>query len=181
MPTKKRCGWAKSENMQGYHDEEWGVPVRDDISLFELLTLEGAQAGLSWSTVLAKREGYRKAFASFDPGRVSGFTAADVRRLLANDGIIRHRGKIEGTIKNAKALLALRRDGTAFTDFIWSFVNGRPIQNAFKGRPAETELSRAMSKALRARGFTFVGPTICYAFMQAAGLVNDHLAGCEFR
>ena len=178
MPAKKRCAWAKGEDMISYHDEEWGVPVRDDITLFELLILEGAQAGLSWSTVLNKRAGYRKAFASFDPERVSRYTAADVRRLLANDGIIRHRGKIEGTITNAKALLALRRDGTTFSDFVWNFVGGRAIQNAFKGRPAETQISRAMSKALRTRGFTFVGPTICYAFMQAAGLVNDHTTDC---
>lgn len=165
--------------MARYHDEEWGVPVRDDVTLFELLTLEGAQAGLSWSTVLAKREGYRKAFASFDPERVSRYGAEDVNRLLRNAGIIRHRAKIEATIGNARALCDLRRDGTTFTDFVWTFVGGRPIQNAFRGRrPTETEVSRAMSRMLQARGFTFVGPTICYAFMQAAGLVNDHTVHC---
>ena len=173
-----RCGWAQGEALARYHDDEWGVPVRDDAMLFELLTLEGAQAGLSWSTVLAKRDAYRKAFADFDPETVSRYTDEDVRKLLADAGIIRHRGKIETTIANARALLALRRD-TRFADFVWSFVGGRSVQNAWKGKPpAETNASRAMSKALRARGFRFVGPTICYAFMQAAGLVNDHTVKC---
>ena len=165
--------------MARYHDEEWGAPVREDAQLFELLTLEGAQAGLSWSTVLAKREAYRKAFADFDPETVSRYRDDDVRRLLDDAGIIRHRGKIEATIANARALLDVRREAKRFGDFVWSFVQGRPIQNAWRGQhPAETGVSRAMSRALRARGFRFVGPTICYAFMQAAGLVNDHTVDC---
>ena len=177
--AKIRCAWAQGEAMARYHDEEWGVPVRDDAALFELLTLEGAQAGLSWSTVLAKRDAYRKAFADFDPETVSLYTDADVRRLLGDDGIIRHQGKIEATVTNARAVLELRRQGTRFADFIWGFVEGRAVINAWKGKPpAETNASRAMSKALRARGFRFVGPTICYAFMQAAGLVNDHTVRC---
>ena len=165
--------------MARYHDEEWGVPAREDTALFELLTLEGAQAGLSWSTVLAKRDAYRKVFADFDPETVSRYTDQDVRRLLGDGSIIRHRGKIEATIGNARALLELRRAGTRFADFIWSFVNDTPVQNACRGQhPTETATSRAMSRALRARGFRFAGPTICYAFMQAAGLVNDHTIEC---
>ena len=165
--------------MARYHDGEWGVPVRDDVALFELLTLEGAQAGLSWSTVLSKREAYRQAFDRFDPEAVGRYTERDVRQLLDNDGIIRHRAKIETTIGNAQAVLDAQRTHGSFATLIWSFVDGRPIQNAWKARhPAETDVSRAMSRELRARGFRFVGPTICYAFMQAAGFVNDHTVDC---
>jgi DNA-3-methyladenine glycosylase I len=157
------------------------VPLHDDRALFELLTLEGAQAGLSWSTILAKREAYRRAFARFDPAAVARFTARDVTRLLADAGIVRHRGKIEATITNARAFLAVQREHGRFDRFLWAFVGGRPIQNRWRTPrevPAETEVSGALSRDLRARGFKFVGATICYAFMQAAGLVNDHLVTC---
>jgi DNA-3-methyladenine glycosylase I len=167
--------------MIAYHDCEWGVPLHSDRGLFELLTLEGAQAGLSWSTVLQRRSGYRRAFAGFDPKRVAGFTAATVARLLRDPGIIRHRGKIESTVANARALLEVQREHGSFAAYLWSHVGGRPIQGRRRRPrevPAETALSREISRGLKRRGFTFVGPTICYALMQAAGLVNDHLVSC---
>ena len=166
--------------MVAYHDEEWGVPSHDERHLFELLTLEGAQAGLSWSTILRKREGYRRAFAGFDPDAVARFGEHDVERLLADEGIVRHRGKIESTVDNARALLRLR-DEQPFATYVWSFVGGEPRVNAWRALaelPAETEESKALSRDLRRRGFRFVGPTTLYAFMQAAGLVNDHVVGC---
>lgn len=178
---KRRCAWAAEEPNRTYHDREWGVPERRERRLFELLVLEGAQAGLSWTTILRKRAAYRRAFARFDPVRVARFGPARVRRLLADAGIVRHRGKIEGAIANARAVLALRRQDGSFARFLWSFVGGRPVQTRRRTRrdvPAVTDLSRAMSRALRERGFSFVGPTICYAFMQASGMVNDHTAGC---
>ena len=178
----RRCHWAGGEpQMIAYHDREWGVPLRSDRGLFELLTLEGAQAGLSWSTVLQRRSGYRRAFAAFDPKRVARFTAATVARLLRDPGIIRHRGKIESTVANARALLELQREHGSFAAYLWSQVGGRPIQGRRRRPreiPAETALSREISRGLKRRGFTFVGPTICYALMQAAGLVNDHLVSC---
>jgi DNA-3-methyladenine glycosylase I len=167
--------------MTAYHDKEWGVPVHDDRLLFEFLILEGAQAGLSWLTILKRRESYREAFAGFDPEAVARFGPRQVRSLMANPGVIRNRLKIEGAIKNARAFLAVREEHGAFAPYIWSFVNGRPIVN----RPASTDRlpatspqSGAMSKALKKRGFTFAGTTICYAFMQATGMVNDHVRGC---
>jgi DNA-3-methyladenine glycosylase I len=174
-----RCPWVP-ENVPEYvvyHDEEWGLPSHDDRHLFELLVLEGAQAGLSWLTILRKREGYRRAFAEFDVEAVARFGEGDVRRLLADPGIVRHRGKIEAAIGNAKVALELE----SLDDFLWSFVDGRPLQNSWKALreiPAETPASKAMSKELKRRGFRFVGPTTCYAFMQAAGLVNDHTVDC---
>jgi len=176
-----RCAWAAGELERRYHDEEWGVPLRDDRGLFELLVLEGAQAGLSWSTILRKREAYRRAFAGFDAAAVAEYSARDVRRLLGDVGIVRNRLKIESTIANARALLAVRREQRSFTDYVWQFVNGYPRQNSWRAPaevPAETEASRSLSRDLRRRGFRFVGPTICYAFMQAAGLVNDHTTNC---
>ena len=174
-----RCEWAGSAPaMLAYHDEEWGVPTRDEHELFELLTLEGAQAGLSWSTILGKRAGYRSAFEGFDAGAVAAFGAADVERLVQDASIVRNRLKIESTIANARAVVAL--DG-GFPDLVWSFVGGEPRRNAWTQLgelPAETAESKAMSKELKRRGFRFVGPTVCYAFMQAAGLVNDHVTSC---
>jgi DNA-3-methyladenine glycosylase I len=177
--TRSRCGWVPETDplYVAYHDEEWGVPSHDDRHLFELLVLEGAQAGLSWATILRKREGYRRAFAGFDPAEVARFGARDVERLLADAGIVRNRLKIESAIANARATLELE----GLDKFLWSFVGGRPLQNSWKTIreiPAETAESRAMSKELKRRGFRFVGPTICYAFMQAAGLVNDHVVDC---
>ena len=176
-----RCEWAGSDPaMVAYHDEEWGVPTRDERELFELLTLEGAQAGLSWSTILRKREGYRRAFAGFDPEAVAAFGPDDVERLLADPGIVRNRLKVESTIANAQAVLALRDEG-GLAELVWSFVGGEPRLNGWErlaDLPAETEESRAMSKELKRRGFRFVGPTVCYAFMQAAGLVDDHVRSC---
>ena len=174
-----RCEWAGSDpRMVAYHDEEWGVPERDERKLFELLTLEGAQAGLSWSTILNKREGYRAAFAGFDPVAVARFGPDDVERLLADPGIVRNRLKVESTVANAQAVLAL--DG-GFVDLLWSFVDGEPIVGGWTKLgelPTETAESRAMSKELKRRGFRFVGPTVCYAFMQATGLVDDHVTAC---
>ena len=166
--------------MIAYHDDEWGVPVHDEIRLLEMLCLEGAQAGLSWNTILNKREGYRKAFAGFDPPKVARFTPARVERLLQDPGIVRNRMKVESVIRNAKCVMALRQDGS-LDDLVWSFVDGAPIVNRWKklgSTPAETPASRAMSKDLKKRGFGFVGPTVCYAFMQSVGLVNDHLTTC---
>ena len=179
--TAKRCRWARDPLDVVYHDEEWGVPVHDDRVLFEFLILEGAQAGLSWSTILKKRAGYRRAFAGFDPRRVARFSAVDKRRLLADDGIVRHPGKIDATVDNARAFLAVQAEHGAFTDYLWGFVDGRPLQprrRSFSEVPAETKISQKLSADLRRRGFRFVGPTICYAFMQAVGLVNDHTVDC---
>jgi DNA-3-methyladenine glycosylase I len=176
-----RCVWAKSELDVRYHDEEWGVPLHDDVGLFELLSLEGAQAGLSWSTILRKRAGYRRAFAEFDPRRVARFTAARIERLLGDDGIVRHRGKVEATVGNARAVLAIQREHGSFDAYLWRFVDGRVTQNrwtSWRKVPAATPVSQALSRDLVRRGFRFVGPTICYAFMQAAGMVNDHTVDC---
>ena len=180
---RPRCAWGDTpdEQYRAYHDEEWGVPVRDERHLFELLILEGAQAGLSWNTILRKRDGYRRAFAGFDPAAVAAFGEADVARLLADAGIVRNRAKVGAAIDNARATLELRAAGPGLVDHLWSFVGGRPMVNRFATLgtiPAETDESRAMSRDLRARGFRFVGPTICYALMQSAGLVNDHEVGC---
>ena len=177
-----RCEWAEgSEAMLRYHDEEWGLPQHHDARLFELLTLEGAQAGLSWSTILARREGYRRAFDGFDINRIAAYTDADVARLLADTGIVRNRAKVVATVANARASLRAREQFGSLDAFLWHFVGGQPIQNAWQSLqelPAETVESKAMSKELRKRGFGFVGPTICYAFMQATGMVNDHLVSC---
>ena len=178
----RRCGWAESDPLLlEYHDAEWGVPSRDDRHLFELLSLEGAQAGLSWTTILRKREGYRKAFAGFEPSAVARFRPERIERLLQNPDVVRHRGKLESVPANARAVLALRREGRSFADVLWKFSGGKPRKNAWKSSrdvPAETPESREMSRELRRLGFQFVGPTICYAFMQAVGMVNDHLVGC---
>jgi len=178
---KRRCAWARGEPDVRYHDEEWGVPLHDDRRLFEMLILEGAQAGLSWSTILRKRDAYRRAFDRFDPTKVARYTAARVARLLADDGIVRNRAKIAATVANAAAFLAVQREHGSFDAYVWRFVGGRPLQNAprsLREVPAETEQSRALSRDLRQRGFRFVGPTICYAFMQATGMVNDHTVDC---
>jgi DNA-3-methyladenine glycosylase I len=167
--------------MVRYHDREWGVPVHDDRRLFEFLILEGAQAGLSWSTILNKRQAYRGAFAGFDPGTVARFTAARTRALLRDEGIVRNRAKIAATVANARAFVALQREAGSFAAWLWRYVDDRPVQNRWRQSsqvPAETEVARALSRDLKARGFRFVGPTICYAFMQATGMVNDHLVGC---
>jgi DNA-3-methyladenine glycosylase I len=178
---KRRCVWARGELEAAYHDREWGVPIHRDRLLFELLILEGAQAGLSWSTILRKRGAYRKAFDAFDPKKVARYSAARVRRLMNDEGIVRNRAKIEATIANARAFLAVQREHGSFDAYIWQFVGGRPTQNAWRRQgecPAETDASRAMSRDLFRRGFRFVGPTICYAFMQATGMVNDHITTC---
>jgi len=176
-----RCAWAATPLSIAYHDEEWGVPVHDDRVLFEFLVLEGAQAGLSWETILRKREGYREAFAAFDPARVARFTPARVERLLTNPDIVRHRLKVESAVSNARALLAVQREFGSFDAYVWRFVDGTPRVNrprTMRQVPARTGQSDALSKDLRGRGFRFVGSTICYAFMQAMGLVNDHLVTC---
>ena len=178
-----RCGWAANASPFDieYHDTEWGVPVHDDNVLFEFITLEGAQAGLSWSTILNKREGYRRAFASFDPARVSRFTAARQEKLKANPAIVRNKLKISSTVTNAQAFLAVQAEFGSFDTYLWNFVDGKPLQNRRKKSadvPASTPLSDALSKDLKKRGFRFVGTTICYAFMQATGMVNDHLVSC---
>jgi DNA-3-methyladenine glycosylase I len=179
-----RCSWSSigSDPLYlAYHDEEWGVPSRDDRHLFELLVLEGAQAGLSWSTILHKREGYRRAFAGFDPERVARFGARQVERLLGDAGIVRNRLKITSTIDNARGVLAVQEERGSLADYLWDFVGGKPIVGRFRTLaeiPAETDESLAMSKDLKRRGFRFVGPTICYAFMQATGMVNDHVTSC---
>ena len=181
-PDLPRYTWPGSDPLYvAYHDHEWGVPLRDSRALFEMLQLEGAQAGLSWITILRKRENYRRAFDGFDPVKVARYTPAKIEKLMANEGIVRNRLKIEGVVTSAKAYLALEKEGVAFSDFLWNFVDGEPILNRLKAGgpiPAETEISRAMSKALKKRGFKFVGPTIVYAFMQAVGMVNDHLVTC---
>jgi DNA-3-methyladenine glycosylase I len=177
----KRCGWAGTETSITYHDMEWGVPVYDDHKLFEFLTLEGAQAGLSWETVLKKREAYRLAFSAFDPVQVAEYTQADVQRLLLNAEIIRNRLKVGSTVTNAQAFLQVQHDFGSFSAYMWRFVNGTPIVNSRKSLadiPASTSESDAFSKDLKRRGFRFVGTTICYAFMQAIGMVNDHTTDC---
>jgi DNA-3-methyladenine glycosylase I len=180
---RRRCAWAGSTDPLyfAYHDEEWGVPVHDDRRLFEMLTLEGAQAGLSWSTILHKREGYRRAFAGFDIAKVARFDARKVERLLADPSIVRNRLKVASTVANAKAVRAVQRERGSLDAYLWSFVDGEPIVSRWRRLdqlPAETPLSHEISKDLKRRGFRFVGPTVIYAFMQAVGIVNDHVAGC---
>jgi DNA-3-methyladenine glycosylase I len=178
-----RCAWVPPGDplYLAYHDEEWGVPSRDERHLFEMLVLEGAQAGLSWATILRKREGYRRAFAGFDVDAVARFGPADVERLLADPGIVRNRLKVESAVANAHAALAVREEHGSLAAYLWSFVGGEPIRNGWTALgelPAETAESKTMSKDLKRRGFRFVGPTVCYAFMQATGLVNDHVVSC---
>ena len=176
-----RCGWASSEQMIRYHDEEWGVPLHDDRALFEFLILEGAQAGLSWSTILNKRENYRRAFDNFDAKRIAGYDQRKIKQLLADSGIVRNRLKIAASVENAKAFLRVQEEFGSFDKYIWQFVGGRPRVNgprSLKRVPARTPESDAMSKDLKRRGFKFVGSTICYAFMQAVGMVNDHVVTC---
>ncbi|HEV8239879.1 MAG TPA: DNA-3-methyladenine glycosylase I [Thermoanaerobaculia bacterium] len=180
---RRRCAWVAnaSPRMLAYHDEQWGVPVRDDRQLFAKLILDGAQAGLSWSTILAREEGYYRAFHDFDPARIARYGDKDVARLLADPGIIRNRAKVRSAIANARAYLKLQEEEGSFADWLWRFVDGEPVRNRWRDSkqvPAETPLSQAVSKSLRERGFTFVGPTIVYAFMQAVGMVNDHLVSC---
>ena len=179
--AKKRCFGGDSPLYQRYHDEEWGVPVHDDRTLFEFLILEGAQAGLSWSTILNKRENYRRLFDGFDPERVARFTPARVEKILLDPGIVRNRLKVAGSVKNARAFLAVQAERGSFDSYVWEFVGGAPIQggrSALRDIPATTSESDALSKDLRRRGFTFVGSTIMYAFMQAVGMVNDHVQDC---
>lgn len=179
---KSRCGWVNEDPLyQRYHDEEWGVPVHDDQKLFEMLILEGAQAGLSWYTVLKKREAYREAFDRFDPEKVAAYDDAKVAELLSNEGIIRNRLKVQSAITNAKAFLNVQKEFGSFDTYLWQFVGGAPLEHhreSLKDVPASTPQSDAMSKDLRKRGFKFVGTTICYAFMQATGMVNDHTVNC---
>jgi len=178
----KRCAWCGDDPLYvAYHDEEWGVPVHDDQTLFEFLILEGAQAGLAWITILKKREGYREAFDGFDPARVARFRPARLEKLLRNPGIVRNRLKVESAVQNAKTFLAVQDEHGSFDAYAWSFVGGKPRVNAWKSLaelPAKTPESDALSKDLKRRGFKFVGSTICYAFMQAVGMVNDHVVGC---
>jgi DNA-3-methyladenine glycosylase I len=176
---KKRCSWPRNPLAIKYHDREWGVPVRSDRRFFELLILEGAQAGLSWDTILAKRQNYRKAFDGFDPEKISKYTTRKKRSLMQNPGIVRNRLKIESTVANAKAFLGVRKESGSFSAYVWRFVGGQPIRRR-RGAPvpARTEISDALSKDLQRRGFRFVGSTIVYAFMQATGLVNDHSHDC---
>jgi len=180
--SKSRCPWPGTDPLYvAYHDEEWGVPVHDDRRLFEFLVLDAAQAGLSWITILRKRENYRKAFAGFDARKIARYDAAKVRALLADPGIVRNRQKVESAVANARAFLAVQKEFGSFDAYIWGFVGGKTKRNAWrtlKQLPAKTAESEAMSKDLVRRSFRFVGPTICYAFMQAAGMVNDHLVGC---
>jgi DNA-3-methyladenine glycosylase I len=183
MPSIVRCEWATGtdEVMLAYHDEEWGVPSHDDRRLFEMLTLEGAQAGLSWSTILRKREGYRRAFADFEPATVAGFGCRDVERLLADQGIVRNRLKVESTVNNAARVLDVQDELGSLDAYLWAFVDGEPIVNSWRGLseiPSETALSSAISKDMKRRGFRFVGPTVCYAFMQSVGMVDDHTVDC---
>lgn len=179
---KQRCGWGIDDPlMLAYHDEEWGAPVHDDCWLYEMLVLEGAQAGLSWSTILHRREHYRRAFDGFDPVKVAAYTERDIERLLGEPGVIRNRRKIESAVNNARRLLEVQGEFGSFDAYVWGFVGGRPRENrftSFREMPAETEESRAMSADLKRRGFSFVGPTICYAYMQSVGMVNDHLVTC---
>jgi DNA-3-methyladenine glycosylase I len=181
MPV--RCEWAPEGDplYVAYHDEEWGVPSREERHLYEMLTLEGAQAGLSWATILRKRQGYREAFEGFDPERVARFGARDVDRLLSDPRIVRNRLKVESTVANARAVLALREAGESLAGLLWGFVGGEPRRNRWRrlaDLPAETDESRAMSRELKRRGFRFVGPTVCYSLMQATGMVNDHVTAC---
>lgn len=181
MKSLIRCHWAKSEIMQAYHDREWGVPVHDDRKLFEFLVLDGAQAGLSWEIILKKREGYRKAFDNFDAKKVARYSPAKIEKLLNDPGIVRNRLKIEGAVACAKAFLKVQQEFGSFDKYIWQFTGGKTIVNRWQSHkhvPAVTKEAEAMSKDLKKRGFKFVGPTICYAFMQAAGMVNDHLTEC---
>jgi DNA-3-methyladenine glycosylase I len=177
-----RCGWTGTDPLYiAYHDDEWGVPVHDDQKLFEMLILEGMQAGLSWITILRKRENYRQVFDNFEAVKIAAYDQPKIEALMANPGIIRNRRKIEATIQNARAFLAIQQEFGSFDAYIWQFVGGQPKQNAWRTLadiPAQTAESQAMSKDLRKRGFNFVGPTICYAFIQACGLVNDHVVGC---
>jgi len=179
---RKRCEWCGSDPLYiAYHDAEWGIPVHNDRLLFEFLILEGAQAGLSWLTILKKRENYRKAFHAFEVERIARYTEADMTRLLADSGIVRNRLKIESVIKNARGVLDIREEYGALDSYLWRYVDGVPKQNAWGSMaelPAKTAMSEAMSKDLKKRGFNFVGPTICYAFMQAVGMVNDHTTDC---
>jgi DNA-3-methyladenine glycosylase I len=179
-----RCDWVPADDAlyAVYHDEEWGVPSRDERHLYEMLVLEGAQAGLSWSTILRKRDGYRRAFAGFEADRVARFGPRDVERLLADPAIVRNRLKVESAIANAQAVLEVRTDAGSLAAYVWDFVGGAPIQNTWRTIaevPSETAESKAMSRDMKRRGFRFVGPTVCYAFMQATGLVNDHTVDCE--
>ena len=181
--TVRRCSWAPADDPAylAYHDAEWGVPVHDDVRLFEMLTLEGAQAGLSWATILHKREGYRRAFAGFDAVKVARFDAPKVERLLQDPSIVRNRLKVESTISNARATLVVRKDVGSLDAYLWGLAGGAPTVNRWRTLadiPAETPVSREMSRDLKRRGFRFVGPTVCYAFMQATGMVNDHVVGC---
>jgi DNA-3-methyladenine glycosylase I len=183
MSSVTRCEWATggSELMLAHHDEEWGIPSHDDVHLFEMLSLEGAQAGLSWSTILNKREGYRHAFAGFDPAAVARFGPDDVERLLADPGIVRNRLKVESTVENAARVLEVQAELGSFDAYLWAFVDGEPIVNQWRTMselPAETDLSKAISKDLKRRGFRFIGPTIVYAFMQSVGMVDDHTVDC---
>ena len=180
--SRTRCAWAGDDPLYvAYHDSEWGVPSRDDRHLFEMLILEGAQAGLSWITILRKRDAYRRAFAGFDPARVARFTPAGIERLLQDPGIVRNRLKVEGAVRNARAFLEIQREFGSYAAYIWQFVGGAPRVNrpkTLRDVPARTPESDAMSRDLKKRGFTFVGSTICYAFMQATGMVDDHVIGC---
>ena len=181
MDQKRRCAWARTPLSVAYHDVEWGTPVHDDRVLFEFLTLEGAQAGLSWETILRKRDAYRAAFAGFDPGKVARFRPDRIERLLQNPGIVRNRLKVTSTVSNAKAFLEVRKEFGSFDAYVWQFVGGAPRINRWRSSaqvPAHTTESDALSKDLASRGFRFVGSTICYAFMQAVGMVNDHMADC---
>jgi DNA-3-methyladenine glycosylase I len=179
--TQQRCNWAASEALAHYHDTEWGVPSRDDQHLFEMLVLEGAQAGLSWSTILNKREGYRRAFADFDIDTVARFTPKQIDALVLDAGIVRHRGKLESAVTNAQAVQQIQAEHGSLANFVWSFVDQTPLQNnwaSYTQAPASTEVSDALSKALKRYGCKFVGTTICYSFMQAVGMVNDHERNC---
>jgi DNA-3-methyladenine glycosylase I len=182
MTDRTRCGWCGTDPLYvAYHDTEWGSPVADDRTLFEFLLLEGAQAGLSWSTILNKREGYRRAFDGFDPGKVARYTRRKVERLLADPAIVRNRLKVASAVSNARAFLAVQEERGSFAGYIWSFVDDRPVQNRWRTPtevPATTPLAEAISRDFKRRGFRFVGPTIVYAFMQATGMVNDHLTSC---
>jgi DNA-3-methyladenine glycosylase I len=180
MTELRRCSWARTPLSIAYHDNEWGVPVHDDRVFFEFITLEGAQAGLSWETILNKRDAYRTAFAEFDPTKVARFTPARIEKLLLNPGIVRNRLKVESTVSNARAFLDVQREFGSFDAYVWRFVGGRPMVNRRRGRdvPARTAESDALSKDLLKRGFRFVGSTICYAFMQAVGMVDDHAVDC---
>jgi len=183
VSSTRRCEWADESDPVNltYHDEEWGVPSHDDRHLFELLTLEGAQAGLSWATILRKREGYRSAFEQFDPPRVARFNRAKIEGLLSDPSIVRNRLKIESTVNNAQRVLEVQKEFGSFSSYIWEFVGGAPIigrRHTLSDLPSETQESQAMSRDLKRRGFHFIGPTVCYAYMQAAGLVNDHVTSC---